>query len=235
MTDGSTFASVYTSPVPRSKRQGPLNPQRIAEEALAMIDKQGLETFSSRRLGARLNVEGMALYKHYPSMDALLDAVAELLILEVQVPAPQPGGWQARVRQFARDYRQLAYRHPKSYSLLATRRFTRPKSLGVLDAVMGALFEEGFDHPTAVELFRALNHYCNGACLDELAGLADAARKKKKPEDGAEPPVQLPNLGRVAVLLGPDHFEHNFEAGLDALILGFERRRAASATNHPHG
>ena len=199
-----------------------------------MIDKQGLETFSSRKLGARLGVEGMALYKHYPSMDALLDAVAELLILEVQVPAPQPGGWQARVRQFARDYRQLAYRHPKSYCLLATRRFTRPRSLKVLDAIMGALLEEGFEPKTAVELFRALNHYCNGACLDELAGLADQQRKKK-PKEADEPEVPMPALQSVAALLGPDHFEDVFEAGLDALLVGFERRRGASTSSDPHG
>jgi AcrR family transcriptional regulator len=219
--------------VPRTKRQGPLNPQRIAEEALLMIDKHGLDTFSSRKLGARLGVEGMALYKHYPSMDALLDAVAELLILEVQVPAPQPGGWAARVRQFARDYRQLAYRHPRAYPLLAMRRFTRPRSLAVLDGIMAALLEEGFDPRSAVELFRALNHYCNGACLDELAGLADVQRKKK---GKGEPPATgpLPSLERVAVYLGPDHFETNFEAGLEALIAGFEKRRGASATSHPH-
>ena len=201
-----------------------------------MIDKQGLETFSSRKLGARLGVEGMALYKHYPSMDALLDAVAERLSLEVQVPAPQPGGWQARVRQFARDYRQLAYRHPKSYSLLATRRFTRPRSLKVLDAIMAALLEEGFEPKTAVELFRALNHYCNGACLDELAGLADAQRAtKKKPKEDEEPMPSLPALEAVASLLGPAHFEVVFEAGLDALIAGFEKRRGASGPSNPHG
>ena len=200
-----------------------------------MIDKQGLETFSSRKLGARLGVEGMALYKHYPSMDALLDAVAELLILEVQVPAPQPGGWQARVRQFARDYRQLAYRHPKSYSLLATRRFTRPRSLKVLDAIMAALLEEGFEPQMAVELFRALNHYCNGACLDELAGLAEVQRKKSpKAKDDDEPPPPLPALEKVAAMLGPALFEAVFEAGLDAIIVGFEKRRAASASGHPH-
>jgi AcrR family transcriptional regulator len=198
-----------------------------------MIDKQGLETFSSRKLGARLGVEGMALYKHYPSMDALLDAVAELLILEVQVPAPQPGGWQARVRQFARDYRQLAYRHPRSYSLLATRRFTRPRSLKVLDAILGALLEEGFEPSLAVELFRALNHYCNGACLDELAGLADAQRKRRQKEPEAL--SRLPNLTRLANWLGPAYFEANFEAGLEALITGFEQRRGSSSPEHPHG
>lgn len=217
--------------MPRTKRQGPLNPQRIAEEALALIDKQGLETFSSRKLGARLGVEGMALYKHYPSMDALLDAVSELLILEVQVPAPQPGGWQARVRQFARDYRQLAYRHPKAFPLLATRRFTRARSLAVLDAIITALMEEGFTPQHAVQLFRALNAYCDGACLDELAGLADAARKKKTtPAAKEEAPVTLPGLSKVAALLGPDQFEANFEAGLDAVINGFELRRSASAS-----
>ncbi|MBK7857268.1 MAG: TetR/AcrR family transcriptional regulator [Archangiaceae bacterium] len=217
--------------MPRTKRQGPLNPQRIAQEALAMIDKQGLETFSSRRLGARLGVEGMALYKHYPSMDALLDAVAELLIVEVQVPGPQPGGWQARVRQFARDYRQLAYRHPKSYALLATRRFTRARSLSVLDSIIGALLEEGFTPAQAVELFRAINHYCNGACLDELAGLADQQRKKKQREEPLGP--GLPHLAKVASYLAPAHFEANFEAGLDALLAGFDARRR-SAVNLPH-
>ncbi|MBL8951139.1 MAG: TetR/AcrR family transcriptional regulator [Myxococcaceae bacterium] len=217
--------------MPRSKRQGPLNPQRIAEEALAWIDKHGLETFSSRKLGAKLGVEGMALYKHYPSMDALLDAVAELLILEVQVPAPQPGGWQARVRQFARDYRQLAYRHPKSYMLLATRRFTRARSLAVLDAIMGALFEEGFAPQEAVSLFRSLNHYCNGACLDELAGLADLQRKTKTTKSDVAATAPLPALERAAAFMGPDHFEATFEAGLDALLAGFERRRASA--NHP--
>lgn len=217
--------------MPRSKRQGPLNPQRIAEEALTWIDRHGLQTFSSRKLGAKLGVEGMALYKHYPSMDALLDAVAELLILEVQVPGQQPGGWRARVRQFARDYRQLAYRHPRSYMLLATRRFTRPRSLAVLDAIMGALFEEGFEPKEAVALFRALNHYCNGACLDELAGLADVQRRKKSKDEG-EAPAALPSLGRASAFLGPEHFEANFEAGLDALLEGFERRRASA--NHPH-
>lgn len=197
-----------------------------------MIDKQGLETFSSRKLGARLGVEGMALYKHYPSMDALLDAVAELLILEVQVPAPQPGGWQARVRQFARDYRQLAYRHPRSYSLLATRRFTRSRSLGVLDAIMGALLEEGFEPQLAVELFRALNHYCNGACLDELAGLAELQRKKKKSDEG--PLVALPALAKVGAFLGPTHFESNFEAGLEALLVGFEQKRRGASSGNTH-
>ncbi len=194
-----------------------------------MIDKHGLETFSSRKLGARLGVEGMALYKHYESMDALLDAVAELLILKVQVPPRQPGGWQARVRQFAREYRQLAYRHPKAYPLLATRRFTRPRSLEVLDAIIGALLEEGFAPALAVELFRAVSNYCNGACLDELAGLQEASRKKAK-----EPLPPLPNLEKVVSLLGPDRFEQNFEAGLSALLQGFEERRAASASSLPH-
>ncbi len=71
-----------------SKKREPLNPERIATAALAYIDEHGLEAMSVRNLGAVLSVEGMALYKHFPSKEAILDAVAELLVLELVFAAP---------------------------------------------------------------------------------------------------------------------------------------------------
>src|SRR5688500_2576621 len=98
------------------KREGPLNPQVITDAALVYIDENGLEALSTRKLGAVLGVEGMALYKHFPSKDALLDSVAEKLALELDVPLSHKG-WQDRSRQMARAYRALARRHPKAYLL----------------------------------------------------------------------------------------------------------------------
>ena len=201
----------------RPKRE-PLNRERIAVAALELVDQEGLANLSTRKLGARLGVEGMAIYRHYPSMEALLDAVAEKLILEVRVPGKQPGGWKARLRQFARDYRQLAWRHPKAYLLLASRRFNTPASLGVLDQIFGAMIEEGFTPLQAVEVFRSVGNYCSGVCLDELAGMAYAER-----DDAALPPGAV-SLQKCAKYLGPDHFEVLFDTGLDALIDGLDRR-----------
>ena len=73
----------------------PLDPDLIARAALRHIDRHGLEGLSVRGLGASLGVEGMSLYKHFPSKEAILEAVAELLILELVVPAPTSAPWLA--------------------------------------------------------------------------------------------------------------------------------------------
>jgi AcrR family transcriptional regulator len=212
------------APIKGPKRE-PLNRQKIAEAALAFIDANGLEELSTRRLGAQLGVEGMALYKHYPSKEALLDAVAEKLILQVDVPPKELGSWQDRVRAFGRAFRNLSRRHPKAYPLLAMRRFITPQALAQLDRLVGAILDEGFPPPLAVELFRALNNYCNGACLDELAGYAHAERTQQAPPEPPEVPLQ--NLARVAPWLGPEHFDALFESGLSVVIEGFDRKLKA--------
>lgn len=203
--------------MPRAPSKKPrLNRERIAAAALELVDEEGLENLSTRRLGAKVGTEGMAIYRHYPNMDALLDALAERLILQLTIPPPQPGGWKARLRKFAREYRQLALRHPKAHVLLATRRFNTPRSLGLLDALLGALLEEGFTPRQAVQVFRSVGNYCTGSALDELAGLAYAKEHGKQEQPGLE------HLEKAGRWLLPGEYETLFEGGLDALISGLE-------------
>src|SRR5580765_3235669 len=96
-------------------RREPLTQDRIAKTSLELIDDIGLEEFSTRRLGAALGCEAMAIYNHFASKDALLDAVVDKLIKDVSVPPKGDGGWQERVRGFARSYRALAHAHPKAF------------------------------------------------------------------------------------------------------------------------
>ncbi len=65
-----------------SKKREPLNPERIATAALAYIDEHGLEAMSVRNLGAVLSVEGMALYKHFPSKEAIYSEVFTISLAE---------------------------------------------------------------------------------------------------------------------------------------------------------
>ncbi len=207
-------AASGTSMARRKREGGPLNRERIAAAALELVDREGLANLSTRKLGARLGVEGMAIYRHFPSMEALLDALAERLFLQVPIPPPQPGGWKARLRRYARDYRNIALRHPKAHVLLATRRFNTPRSLNLLDALLGGLLEEGFTPRQAVEVFRAVGNYCTGSSLDELAGRAYAR------EHGAQRMPGAVNLEKVSRWLEPGEYEGIFEAGLEALITG---------------
>lgn len=204
------------------KREGPLSCQRITDAALVYIDQHGLEALSTRKLGAVLGVEGMALYKHFPSKDALLDSVAEKLALELDVPLSGKGGWQDRSRQMARSYRELAGRHPKAYLLFAMRRFATPGALAFLDRIFAMLLEAGMPPRKSVELYRGVLHYCNGAILDELGGFEMV--KRGAPKGAVVPPAQLAALNKVMPWFGTDRFDELFEAGLDRVIASFETR-----------
>jgi AcrR family transcriptional regulator len=207
-------------------RREPLNKGRIAQAALDYIDKHGLEELSTRRLGAQLGVEAMALYRHYPSKDALLDAVAELLVLKV--PIPSGGGWQARVKEYARAYRGLGRAHPRAFPLLATRRLNTPRTLQLLDTLFSELLGSGFSPAASVELFRAVGNYSHGTALDELAGVA----QREAPSSGATAAKSASNLAalaRVAPYLTDTYFDQVFEAGLEVIVDGFARRQARGA------
>jgi AcrR family transcriptional regulator len=199
---------------PKPRRE-PLNRDKIAVAALAFIDRFGLEELSTRRLGRELGVEGMALYKHLPSKEALLDAVAEKMLQELDVPPAK--SWKDRARIMASTYRQLAQRHPRAYPLLANRRFNTAHMLGLLERIFASLIEDGLTLAQAVELYRTIGAFANGAMLDELVGYTMKDRAE-------EFPPELKLLGKAATHLDARSFDRAFEAGLDSLILGFEKR-----------
>src|SRR3989442_15028291 len=112
--------------VTSSRRRTTLTRERIAVAAVALIDGEGLDALSMRRLGAALGVEAMSLYRNFPSKAALLEAVVARLLAELPVPAPTAARWQDAFRALARAYRALLTRHPKAIPLLATLKHSNP-------------------------------------------------------------------------------------------------------------
>ncbi len=203
----------------RRGRREPLSRERITAAALTFIDRWGLEELSTRRLGRQLGVEGMALYKHFTNRDEILDAVAEALILELELP-PE-GRWTERLKDFARRYRALARVHPRAYPLLATRQLATPRALRLVEELVKALHQTGFSAEEAALVFRTVGNFCNGTALDELAIMRRIAGG---PLERGEKGSHLAELDRA---MHPSHFDAQFEAGLSILVDGFERRLAA--------
>ncbi|MEX1277682.1 MAG: helix-turn-helix domain-containing protein, partial [Chloroflexota bacterium] len=88
MTSLSTEAEDATANAVESATRRRLDRRRVLEAALTVVDREGLEALSMRRLGSELGVDPMAIYHHVDGKERLYDGIAELLWEEVARPEP---------------------------------------------------------------------------------------------------------------------------------------------------
>jgi AcrR family transcriptional regulator len=192
---------------------------------MALVDRDGLQALSTRRLGDELGCEAMSIYHHFPSKAHLMDALVDLMLLGARVPsAAEEPDWLARLRRTAHDFRAMALRHPKFFPFFAVHRLNTMTGVAFVDAVIGILREAGFSDGDAARHFRGLGYYLMGAGLDETAGYA------KGPSAAAPVPNEIiaanfKHLAAAAPHFQPVHFQATFESGLDMLLEGISRAR----------
>ncbi len=199
----------------------PLTQLRIAEAALALLDRDGLETLSMRHLGAELGVEGMAIYRHFPNKAAVLAGVVEILLAELVIPPPSGVPWQMVFREVARAYRALLLRHPHAIPLLAALPLSDPATARAAGAVMAQLRAAGFDAPSALKTLATITSYVVGVAQWEVGTAPFRAER-----DGTFvlPPDADPYLVELAPQLAEADCDETFEFGLDVIVRGLETR-----------
>ncbi len=128
-----------------ARTDGPLTRQIVLEAALRLIDRDGLEGFSMRKLGAILGVEAMSLYNHVESKGALFDGIIEVLVLQAPYPKLPEATPRDELWAFTHALRDVLLAHPRVLPLVATNPFRTPATLTILDRVLAA-FHRGNVH-----------------------------------------------------------------------------------------
>lgn len=185
------------------KKEPAIGHEKVRRAALDLIDEQGLEGFSTRKLGAVLGCEAMAIYWYYPSKDALFDAVVDELMSRISIARTHD--WVQALRGVARSYRNLAHRHPNAFPLVATRRFATSSSFEFLERLFEIAHARGIDDRTIARYYRAVSSFCSGFALNEIAS-------KREGE------ADLPRVRAVSKWLAPKHHDDLFEFGLGVLL-----------------
>jgi AcrR family transcriptional regulator len=145
----------------------------ILQCALRIVDSDGIDALSMRRLSAEVGRDPTVIYRHVPNKAALLDGVAEIVLAQLRVDAADPD-WAGQLRTVARDFRRLAIEHPNMVSLLVTRPLATPLGLrppGMLrplEDVLALLTSAGFSGVDALHIYRVLFGYLHGHILTEL-------------------------------------------------------------------
>ena len=209
-------------------RDGKITRDLVLATALEIIDRDGADGLSMRRLARALDRDPMILYRHAPNKAALLDGVAETVLAQLKVD-PADTDWAGQLRAVARDYRALALAHPHVVPLLVTRPLATPLALRPpgtlrpLEDVLALLTRAGFSGPDALHIYRALFGFLHGHVLNELQELVD------NPDETDDllrlglhrlPIGEFPLLRSLASVLAVYDGAAELERGLDILLTG---------------
>jgi len=219
MSDTSTSASRRSAPAaPRRRRGRPakLSREAIVAAALALLDREGAQALTMRRVGGELGVEAMSLYRHVADRAALLEGLADQLASEVE-RRPRDEDWADALRGLASDLRAIARRHPAAFGLVAMRVLNTSNVLGPIEDSLAALRRGGFTPARAIFAHRLVTTYARGYALTELEGFAI--------EVGADP--RLPQVRSLSRRLASEPTEANFRTGLETIIGGLRAEREA--------
>jgi AcrR family transcriptional regulator len=214
----------------RGRRLG-LTREKVTEAALALIDREGPDAFSLRKLASELGIEPMSLYNHVPNKEALLGDVAESLLGQVDFAGTDTGTWQERLRAHAAAFRAAALRHPKAFPLVLTRPAHSPAVMANIRAALASIGELELPPQEQVYIVRACVAYIAGTIMRELGSAVTAAAQhpdQVQQRIGEIAATGDPLLAAAAPYLAVSDHEAEFRYGLELLIAGLSARISAS-------
>src|SRR5450756_1013473 len=200
----------------------------VLAAALDLIDREGADALSMRRLAQALGRDPMILYRHAPNKAALLDGVTEVVLAQLHVDSADPD-WAGQLRAVGRDFRRLALAHPHVVPLLVTRPLATPLglrprgALRPLEDILALLTRARFSGADALHVYRALFGFLFGHVLNELQELVE------NPDETDDllrlglyrlPIGEFPILRGLAADLARYDGAAELERGLDILLSG---------------
>lgn len=221
---------------PRPQKREPLNPDRVLRAAVDLADQVGIDGVSMRRLAQQLDVVPMAIYKHVDDKEGLLDGMVDVVLGEIDPPAPGLD-WKDAVRQRILSARGVVLRHRWARAAIESRTRRSPTVLAHMDSVAGLLRAGGF----SVDLTHHVMHALGNRIWGFSPELFDETRREREQPtvDAAEQAALMkeaerryPHIFAIFMAatdgdtarLGCDE-DYEFLFALDLLLDGAERLR----------
>lgn len=217
----------------------PLNRERVLDAAVAFADANGIESLSMRKLGEELGVEAMSLYNHVKNKDDLLNGMVDTILGEIDMT---PGGsdWKSCLRHRILSARSALVDHPWASRVIESRTDMSPTMISYYDGIIGILRDGAFSMDLIHHALHALGSRVLGFSQelfdegDDLAESPEMAAIMLQQMTEHYPNISAmireishdPNVPQVGT--GCDD-QIEFEFGLDLMLDGLDRLRAAEA------
>lgn len=202
--------------------------------ALGVLDRDGLDAMSMRRVAEEVGTGAASLYWHFANKDDLLDAVFDRVIGEIGLPAPDPSRWQEQLKEVARGARRVMKAHRDIYKASLGRYPIGPNALAFAEGMLAILRAGGVPDRASAQATHLLTIYVGAYALEEgaqpqVSGEEMDSEKMLGMIRGyfaSLPADRFPNVAALADDLTTGDPDEEFEMGLDLFVGGLVAQTA---------
>jgi AcrR family transcriptional regulator len=227
----------WSSHVVKRPARVPLTREAITAAALAIVDREGLDALSMRRLADELGYGPSALYGHVSGKDELLHMLIDYVAGEVEVPDPEPEHWQEQLKDVMRSTRRVFIAHRDLAGASIANIPTGPNVVRVVDRLLAILVAGRLPRQVVAYAADLLPQFV-------VASVYESSRFDQRMEQEPEyfdrlqayytalPADQFPMIADLVLeLMAPDEeADDRFEFGLDVIVRGLAAFAEPSAT-----
>jgi AcrR family transcriptional regulator len=206
---------------PRSGQER-LSREAILEAALRIVDDEGLEAMTMRRLASILGVNPMSIYHHLPNKAAVFAGLAEVVFSQVDIAdAGDDLPWQDQLKDAARAYRNALRAHPNlALQVVSDTSAVSEVVVATVEPFYRALERAGLSPRHIFEAVNTLVDFIHGFMLGEASVRAETfdlapdllARVNLLPAGKA------PALRRAVEALGASGLQYDFDSGFETAL-----------------
>jgi TetR/AcrR family transcriptional regulator, tetracycline repressor protein len=203
-----------------------VNREIVVAAGLKLLDEVGLEQLTLRRLAKELNIQAPTLYWHFKCKEALIDAVATLVLAEGApglVPSKSANDWKTWVNTFGIGLRQTLLKYRDGARVVAGSHLTDTVFMETTELIGRRLVEAGFSVRKAVVLLSTVYTFTVSFVIEEQAvfpvkGERSSAYdiQKRNAKLNAK---KFPFLRQSGAILF-DHFEQRYRDSLELIVRG---------------
>jgi AcrR family transcriptional regulator len=167
------------------KKRIPLNRDRILHAALKIADEKGLEQLSMRSLGTALDVEAMSLYKHVKNKEDILDGLADILLMKIEIPSLEgirksKPKLKDSLKILFSNKREVFKKHAWAPQVIETRIKFSHVRFEFMEKQFTLLMKNGFSMMESYQVLLSLESYVYGFCIQEMNWNFEMLPKEEK-------------------------------------------------------
>ncbi len=203
-----------------------INRDMVTRAGLKLLNEEGLEQLTLRRLGVELNVQAATLYWHFKSKEELLDEMATTVLAEGVahlIPTRKSADWRIWASTFGEGLRKTLLAYRDGARMVAGTRLTNTVYLKTTERIGNQMLASGFSVRAAVVLFSTIYNYTLSFVMEEQAVFPTRGQRSSRysieERTARLDPVEFPFHRQTSAILF-DRYDRRFREGLDLILNG---------------